>query len=438
MKKTNFKGFTLVELLVVIAILAILATVSVVGYTSFIERAHMSNDTSLIHQLNSFKDAYLIGKDGDLDAEDINDILEQSGIDNLLPQSKQYGFFFNYRTQSFELVKLSEAEGKEYLERLPPEGSQTTPDQGENDNEGSDNEGTDSEGGDDTIDPPTGGSTDPENGENMGNEDDDYVEPNDVTILFDNSYNQTMSSNDKKRGLYANSNNGAINVGISYEPSEGQCYSVTVDLNEIVKLSDTTIADSSIEFTCEELLLVYSQESEFYKSISLVDGKATFYRPGIYKIISRLEDQHIETLVNVKNIKFDDPDINVNNPKTNLVFSPNDDGTSNVDILVLNGLSLTDPDSADYNNVTWDDLDKGEKHRLLNCINITINIEGVEYIIDSDTMIKEKTENRKVVFYASLENISIIQEPTEYSVTYSYLGINGVLASHTTHHINEN
>ena len=33
------KGFTLVELLVVIAILAILATVSVVGYTSFIAQA---------------------------------------------------------------------------------------------------------------------------------------------------------------------------------------------------------------------------------------------------------------------------------------------------------------------------------------------------------------------------------------------------------------
>ena len=37
------KGFTLVELLVVIAILAILATVSVVGYTSFITRAEQSN-----------------------------------------------------------------------------------------------------------------------------------------------------------------------------------------------------------------------------------------------------------------------------------------------------------------------------------------------------------------------------------------------------------
>lgn len=37
------KGFTLVELLVVIAILAILATVSVVGYTSFIDSAKDSN-----------------------------------------------------------------------------------------------------------------------------------------------------------------------------------------------------------------------------------------------------------------------------------------------------------------------------------------------------------------------------------------------------------
>lgn len=36
------KGFTLVELLVVIAILAILATVSVVGYTSFIANANNS------------------------------------------------------------------------------------------------------------------------------------------------------------------------------------------------------------------------------------------------------------------------------------------------------------------------------------------------------------------------------------------------------------
>ena len=47
------KGFTLVELLVVIAILAILATVSVVGYTSFINNAHTSAAESELAQIKT-------------------------------------------------------------------------------------------------------------------------------------------------------------------------------------------------------------------------------------------------------------------------------------------------------------------------------------------------------------------------------------------------
>ena len=54
------KGFTLVELLVVIAILAILATVSVVGYTSFIERANDSVATTELHQIQSTINSYKI------------------------------------------------------------------------------------------------------------------------------------------------------------------------------------------------------------------------------------------------------------------------------------------------------------------------------------------------------------------------------------------
>ena len=55
------KGFTLVELLVVIAILAILATVSVVGYTSFIQDA---NESTALQEMTQIRDALV--------AEDIN------------------------------------------------------------------------------------------------------------------------------------------------------------------------------------------------------------------------------------------------------------------------------------------------------------------------------------------------------------------------------
>ena len=54
------KGFTLVELLVVIAILAILATVSVVGYTSFIARAEKSNAETEAHQVQSAINSYIV------------------------------------------------------------------------------------------------------------------------------------------------------------------------------------------------------------------------------------------------------------------------------------------------------------------------------------------------------------------------------------------
>ena len=57
------KGFTLVELLVVIAILAILATVSVVGYTSFIERAEESNALTEAVQIKRSIETALIADD---------------------------------------------------------------------------------------------------------------------------------------------------------------------------------------------------------------------------------------------------------------------------------------------------------------------------------------------------------------------------------------
>ena len=56
MKNTK-KGFTLVELLVVIAILAILASVAVVGYTSFVGRANDTQATSEARQITNYINA---------------------------------------------------------------------------------------------------------------------------------------------------------------------------------------------------------------------------------------------------------------------------------------------------------------------------------------------------------------------------------------------
>ena len=54
MKKNTQKGFTLVELLVVIAILAILASVAVVGYTSFIDRAKQNKADTEAAQVEDY------------------------------------------------------------------------------------------------------------------------------------------------------------------------------------------------------------------------------------------------------------------------------------------------------------------------------------------------------------------------------------------------
>ncbi|MBR3845768.1 MAG: prepilin-type N-terminal cleavage/methylation domain-containing protein [Clostridia bacterium] len=66
------KGFTLVELLVVIAILAVLATVSVVGYTSFINRA---NESTAQQELVQLRD-YAIAVDMTSGVGDLNGVVD--------------------------------------------------------------------------------------------------------------------------------------------------------------------------------------------------------------------------------------------------------------------------------------------------------------------------------------------------------------------------
>ena len=123
MRNNKMKGFTLVELLVVIAILAILATVSVVGYTSFIKSAYISNDENIAAQLNQFMVALKADSDGDFydelqasggkvtvdNVREITDyILNDSGLGTLVPQSAEYGYHFYFDLDAQEYVLIGD------------------------------------------------------------------------------------------------------------------------------------------------------------------------------------------------------------------------------------------------------------------------------------------------------------------------------------------
>ncbi len=80
MNKKTKKGFTLVELLVVIAILAILATVSVVGYTSFIDKANQSVDQQAVTQINKVLKAAETTDGVPADVTEIKSMLRDNGF----------------------------------------------------------------------------------------------------------------------------------------------------------------------------------------------------------------------------------------------------------------------------------------------------------------------------------------------------------------------
>ena len=70
------KGFTLVELLVVISILAILAGITIITYTGFIKQSANSSDMVLVNQLNTLLKSQRVF--GDVDSDNDLAILLQN------------------------------------------------------------------------------------------------------------------------------------------------------------------------------------------------------------------------------------------------------------------------------------------------------------------------------------------------------------------------
>ena len=89
------KGFTLVDLIVVIAIVTILASISIIGYTRFIENSKMSNDNQLATQMTNLIKYDSIGQASvPFHAHDVRTIITENGGDDigLTPQSRNTAF----------------------------------------------------------------------------------------------------------------------------------------------------------------------------------------------------------------------------------------------------------------------------------------------------------------------------------------------------------
>ena len=110
------KGFTLVELLVVISILAILAGITIITYTGFIKQSANSSDMVLVNQLNTLLKSQRVFEDVDSD-NDLAILLQNYfGNDvNIASQKYDMDIYYNYDTQEFELLDNESAQNNKSL-----------------------------------------------------------------------------------------------------------------------------------------------------------------------------------------------------------------------------------------------------------------------------------------------------------------------------------
>ena len=109
MKKTNKKGFTIVELVIVIAVVAILAAVLIPTFVSVTKKANESNDVQAARNMNTFLAAAKVTDEVD-SILDVYDIFEDSGysVENYKPLYS--GRHYYYDKQYNQIVYVNEAD----------------------------------------------------------------------------------------------------------------------------------------------------------------------------------------------------------------------------------------------------------------------------------------------------------------------------------------
>ena len=107
MRNTNKKGFTIVELVVVVAVIAILAAVLIPTFSGIIKKAQLSADQKAVQSMNT----YIAMEGKEMDYNQMFKLLSSKGYNNksLVPVSNGYAFYY---IDNIDTVVLVDADNK--------------------------------------------------------------------------------------------------------------------------------------------------------------------------------------------------------------------------------------------------------------------------------------------------------------------------------------
>ena len=110
MKRSNKKGFTIVELVIVIAIIAVLAAVLIPTFAGIINKAKLSSDKQAVNQMGEQVVIALAEKEI-TNLDELIDVLAAAGYNaekTLEPVSTGLGFFYNFEKNTLFLAKVAD------------------------------------------------------------------------------------------------------------------------------------------------------------------------------------------------------------------------------------------------------------------------------------------------------------------------------------------